>query len=467
MNFTARDVLNWLQVGELYGTGNETFNGIGTDTRNLPAGCLFIPIRGDNFDGHSFIDKALHDGAAGVLFEDHDKLTTPSFRVPDTRRALGEIARGWRDGFTLPLVAITGSNGKTTVKEMVAAIMATALGETARLATRGNFNNDIGVPLTLFRLGDGHRMAVLELGMNRPGEIEWLTWIAQPSIAVVNNAQREHQEFLDGVEATARENGSVLAGLPATGTAVFPGDDECTTIWRAMAADRNTLCFGYATEPGSMDVWAAPDAQPGGFALNVAAGLAGEATSVDVALTIDGAHNVRNALAAASVCLAAGISLEHVQQGLASFQPVSGRMQRFVSSAGVDLIDDTYNANPDSVLAAIDVLASKPSPRILVLGDMAEVGDQGPAFHAEVGRYARERQLQAVFATGPLCGETVAAFGKGAVHFDDVAALSAALGKMARPGATILVKGSRSMRMERVVQALKASDESVEVSHAA
>jgi UDP-N-acetylmuramoyl-tripeptide--D-alanyl-D-alanine ligase len=401
MKFTARDVLNWLQVGELYGVGNETFTGVGTDTRNLPAGCLFVPIRGENFDGHAFVDQALRDGAAGVLFEDHDRLISPSFRVPDSRRALGEIARGWRNRFDLPLTAITGSNGKTTVKEMVAAIMAAAVGEPARLATRGNFNNDIGVPLTLFRLEDAHRMAVLELGMNRPGEIRWLTWIARPTIAVVNNAQREHQEFLDGVEATARENGSVFDGLPVDGTAVFPGDDACSEIWHALAAGRKTVRFGYADGPGSLDVWASRDAQPGGFTLHAASSLSGETTGVDVALTIDGAHNVRNALAAASVCLAAGISLTHVKQGLELFQPVTGRMQRSVSSGGVDLIDDTYNANPDSVLAAIDVLSSKASPRILVLGDMAEVGDQGPAFHEEVGRYARQRELQAVFAFVP------------------------------------------------------------------
>lgn len=466
MNFCARDVLNWVQSGVLTGTGSETFTSVQTDTRQLTPGCLFVPIRGDNFDGHQFIDQALAAGAAGVLFETHPYLVTPSIQVPDTRRALGEIARGWRSRFDLPLAAVTGSNGKTTVKEMVSAVMSEAVGESARLATAGNFNNDIGVPLTLFRLHEAHRLAVLELGMNHPGEIACLADMAQPTIALVNNAQREHQEFLDGTEATARENGSVFAALPSDGIAVFPGDDAHLPIWQALAGGRRTIRFGFAVGSGLLDVWAEPGATPQRFELHTT-WPSGDPQQVSIALAIDGTHNVRNALAAASLCLAAGVDLADIAKGLARFEPARGRMQRAVSATGATLIDDTYNANPDSVLAAIDVLAGLPSPRILVLGDMGEVGDQGPQFHREVGLYARQQSLQAIFATGPLSRDTVQAFGKGAVHFDDAVALANALRKVARPGATILVKGSRFMQMERVVRALGESDSPAEVGHAA
>ncbi|MGB7184347.1 MAG: UDP-N-acetylmuramoyl-tripeptide--D-alanyl-D-alanine ligase [Burkholderiaceae bacterium] len=465
MKFTARDALNWLDSAELYGSGSEVFSGVGTDTRRLPPGCLFVPLRGENFDAHNFIEKAVAEGAAGFLFEHCEQLYGPALRVPDTRRALGQLARGWRARFDLPLIAVTGSNGKTTVKDMISAVLAESVGAEHCLATEGNFNNDIGVPLTVFRLDDCHRVAVLELGMNHPGEIEWLTKIAQPAIAIVNNAQREHQEFLDGVEATARENGAVFSGLPESGIAVFPGDDPCTPIWEALAGNRRVMRFGLSDISGQFDVWANPAATPQAF--DVFADGDSGLSSVEVKLQIDGGHNVRNALAATAACIAADIDLQTIAAGLAKFQPANGRMQRVASAVGADLINDTYNANPDSVLAAIDVLASKPVPRILVLGDMAEVGDKGPLFHREVGEYARARGLQAIFATGPLSRETVKAFGKGAVHFKEIDALSSAIRRFARPGASILVKGSRSMRMERVIDALGQDNCAAEVTHAA
>ena len=398
------------------------------------------------------------------MFEAAERVRQPALWVGDSRRALGDIARGWRSQFALPLIAVTGSNGKTTVKEMIAAVLREAVGKGACLATNGNFNNDIGVPLTLFRLHKEHQLAVLELGMNHPGEIDRLAQIAQPDIALVNNAQREHQEFLDGVEATAIENGSVFAHLPKNGTAVFPGDAPFTSLWKGVAGDRQCIEFGLSLSGAQYELSARPDAQPTGFDMTIL----GQTQIIE--LQIDGKHNVRNALAAAACCVAAGINPTTIAAGLSRFEPASGRMQRAISTGGATLIDDTYNANPDSVLAAIDVLADMPTPRILVLGDMAEVGDQGPQFHREVGEHAKTRGLQALFAIGPQCRDAVAAFGKGAVNFESVDALSSAVSRVARPGASILIKGSRSMRMERVVQALTAppqSDPASEISDAA
>jgi len=464
MKFSARQALGWLDQAVLFGTGSETFEGVSTDTRTLTAGSLYVPIRGENFDGHQFIAQALDKGARGIMFEAAEQVRDPALWVGDTRHALGEIARGWRSQFTLPLIAVTGSNGKTTVKEMIAAVLREAVGQKACLATEGNFNNDIGVPLTLFRLKQEHQLAVLELGMNHPGEIDWLAQIAQPDIALVNNAQREHQEFLDGVEATAVENGSVFAHLPKDGTAVFPGDTPFTSLWQKIAGDRQCIEFGLSEDGTQYALSARPDAQPTGFDMTIL----GQVQAVT--LQIDGKHNVRNALAAAACCIAAGINPATIAAGLSRFVPASGRMQRAISTGGATLIDDTYNANPDSVLAAIDVLADMPTPRILVLGDMAEVGDQGPQFHREIGEHAKSRGLQALFAIGPQCRDAVAAFGKGAVNFEDVDALSTAVSRVARPGASILVKGSRSMRMERVVQALtepSQSDPAPEIPDAA
>ena len=389
-----------------------------------------------------------------MLFEQwRAGIPLPALWVPDARRALGELAAGWRRRFTLPLVAVTGSNGKTTVKEMIAAIFAEAFDASAWLATRGNLNNEVGVPLTLFRLGTSHRAAVVELGMNHPGEIAWLGRIAAPTIALVNNAQREHQEFLHSVEATARENGAVIAALPADGVAVFPGDDPHAPIWRGLAGARRCFEFGLhddASGQASFTVSAAADARPEGFAMTV------DGQPVQVRLAIDGAHNVRNALAAAACALAAGIEPATIARGLARFRPAAGRLVRLRAASGATLIDDSYNANPDSVRAAIDVLAALPAPRMLVLGDMAEVGDQGPRFHREVGDYARERDV-AVLALGPATRETVAACGATAEHFDAIEPLVDRLRERAVPPATVLVKGSRSMRMERVVAALSGT----------
>ena len=426
-----------------------------SDTRSLQPGDLFVALKGERFDAHDFLGQAKASGAVAALAERGLAAAgLAGLEVADTQQALTDLAGAWRRRFELPLIAVAGSNGKTTVTQMVASILHAWLGDGA-LATRGNFNNHIGVPLTLLRLRQDettqHRGAVVELGMNHPGEIGALAALAAPTVALVNNAQREHQEFMQGVEATARENGQAIAALPADGTAVFPGDDPHAGIWREIAGRRRCIEFGVrndGADHGRFSVSAEAGAQPGGFRL----AIAGRAWQVR--LSIDGAHNVRNALAAATCAFAAGIAAETIVAGLERFRPAAGRLVRLSSAGGAALIDDSYNANPDSVRAAVDVLASLPPPRVLVLGDMAEVGDQGREFHREVGDYAHERGIDHVLALGEATRETVAACGPAGEHFDDVDALIERARSLAVPPASVLVKGSRSMRMERVVAAL-------------
>ena len=432
----ARFALAWLRGPSL-----------STDTRGIGAGQLFVALKGESFDGHAYLRQAEQAGACAAVVERRDpSVPLHQFVLGDTRQALIRAATAWRRTFDLPVIAVTGSNGKTTTKEMIAAILRQSLGE-AGLATRGNLNNDIGVPLTVLRLTRSHRAAVFELGMNHPGEIALLAQIAQPTIALVNNAQREHQEFMHTVEAVARENGSVFDYLPAEGLAVFPGDDAYTELWQGLAQGRRISLFGF--DPG-FDVYADQiRAEPTRtlFQLHAAAG------SADVTLSAAGAHNLRNALAAAACALGAGVPLSDVARGLEAFNPVAGRMQLRMLAEGFQLIDDTYNANPDSVRAAIDVLAGLAGKKILVLGDMGEVGPNGRAMHAEVGAYARERGIDILLAFGPASAEASRAFGPQGRAFDSMDVLTQSLADLTP--ANILVKGSRSTRMERVVKALE------------
>ncbi len=449
-----RQAFGWLSGGRLVtadpGDPPLRLTGVSTDTRAVRRGELFVALRGEHHDAHAFLAQALEAGAAALMVERWAPgCRAPALCVDDTRRGLGEIAAGWRRRFALPLIAVTGSNGKTTVKEMIASVLAVHVGEAARLATRGNLNNDVGVPLTVLRLDASHRAAVVELGMNRPGEIAWLARIAQAGVALVNNAQREHQEFLGSVEATARENGEAIAALPADGVAVFPGDDPHASIWRDLAGARRTLTFG---TDDSCAVRAAAGSRPDGFEMTI------DGAPLAVALRIDGAHNVRNALAAAACCHAIGVPAAAIAAGLAGFRPAAGRLRRLTATTGAAVIDDSYNANPDSVRAAIDVLAQCAAPRVLVLGDMAEVGDEGPAYHAEVGAYAKSRGLDRLLAFGPASAATAAAFGDGAEHLPTIEDVCWRATKLASPQATVLVKGSRSSRMERVVKALAGAD---------
>lgn len=455
--FSLREAFDWLTTARLVGDAAVRVDAVCTDTRALSPGCLFVALRGERFDANTFAGQALQSGARAVLVDRvRDGLRAPALLVPDSRRALGELAIGWRQRFRVPTIAVTGSNGKTTVKEMIAAILAARFGQAGRLATAGNLNNEVGVPLSVLGLRADHRAAVLELGMNRPGEIAWLARIAAPSVALVNNAQREHQEFMGSVEATARENGAAITALPRGGVAVYPGDDAHADLWRALAGNRRRVEFGLGD---TWEVSAAPDASPADFELRLA-GMAGR-----VRLAIDGIHNVRNALAAAASAHAMGIELQHIVTGLEAFRPVRGRLARSGCASGAALIDDSYNANPDSVRAAIDVLAGMPAPRVLILGDMGEVGERSAEFHREVGAYAAERGVGALLALGDATRGSVEAFGSGAEHFGSVEALCERAQALATPDSSVLVKGSRFMRMERVVSALAGKAPATEGAH--
>ncbi len=455
--FDLQNLASWLPEVIVFGGDEGRFTGVTTDSRQVRPGDLYIALRGERFDGHDFIDAAIAAGAAGVVSEVRfERAGVLTLWVPDTRLALGALAAGWRARFGLPLIAVAGSNGKTTVKEMIAAILVAHVGEQAAFATRGNFNNDIGVPLTLLRLTEAHRMGVVEMGMNHSGEIAGLAAMTRPQVALVLNAQREHQEFMDGPEATARENGSVFGALTPDGTAVFPGDDPCTPIWQQLAAGKRVMHFGLVADEAALNgadplqVAAARDARPGHFRARLGSEM------VDIRLNIAGRHNVRNALAAAACALALGIPAATIVRGLAAFVPVNGRLRLVHTPAGVPLIDDTYNANPDSMRAAIDVLADQPAPRLLVMGDMGETGTQATEFHREVGDYARSRGIEHIWTVGNDMQAAAAAAGERARHWPTVDALLDAHATAPQAAASVLVKGSRFMKMERIVQAWAA-----------
>lgn len=428
-----------------------TFDGVSTNSQHVVEGNLFVALRGERFDAHEFLADVVAKGAAAVVVEKLPKdLKIPALVVPDTRAALGDIARFWKSRFPIPVIGVTGSNGKTTVKEMIAAILAAEFGAEEMLATRGNFNNDIGVPLTMLRMNGKHRAAVIELGMNHPGEIALLSHIAQPTVGLVNNAQREHQEFMESVEAVARENGAVISALPKNGVAVFPSDDQYTPLWRSLAkasGSRKILTFGLSADASVGCTYQANDFGSDLFV------KVGEKEFL-VRLSAAGVHNVRNALAAIACTLAIGVHRNAIVRGLESFVPVAGRLQRKAATNGALVIDDTYNANPDSVRAAIDVLMHCSTPRVLVLGDMGEVGTEGRQFHIEIGAYARGRGIEHLYTLGDLAGHASQAFGARGKHFDDMEALKQAVATAVTPQSTVLVKGSRFMQMERVVQHL-------------
>ena len=432
-----------------------------TDTRSVQTGDLFVALKGERFDANAFLADAKAGGAAAALA--HGGLEAaglPGIEVPDSLAALGALGAAWRAQFSLPLIGVTGSNGKTTVTQMIASILRAWKGEAA-FATQGNFNNDIGVPLMLLRLRASHAAAVIEMGMNHPGEIATLAAMAQPTVALVNNAQREHLEFMHTVHAVARENGSVFASLPGKGVAVFPAGDAYTSLWQSLAhaqSGRSTLTFGEGGDVAcAQATWG-----EGAWAVTLTTPQGEVATHLHIA----GRHNVTNALAAAACTLAAGAPLAAIAQGLNDFVPVKGRSRAFsagVAGRDITVVDDTYNANPDSMRAAIDVLAELPSPQLLVLGDMGEVGDQGPQFHAEAGTHARAAGIPLLFVLGAQSVHAAAAYGNGngmgtgnARHFNDMSALLTAVREALPTVGSVLVKGSRFMKMEQVVEAIAA-----------
>ena len=437
--------------GEARGA-NVRFAAVSSDTRTIKEGGLFVALRGERFDGHAFLAAARACGAVAAMAERRAlpagaDSPLPILLVDDTRLGLGRLAAYWRRKFKLPLIAVTGSNGKTTVKEMIARILTEHAGAGRAYATPGNLNNDIGLPLTLLGLRAEHSCAVVELGMNHAGETAYLAGIAQPTVALVNNAQREHQEFMRSVDEVACEHGTVFSALPADGVAVINADDTYANYWRGACAPRTVLDFGLDRPAAVGGRYELRD-----FGCEIV--LRTPEGTAPVSLHAAGVHNARNALAAAAAAAAAGVGLAAIARGLALFRPLQGRLQKKTATRGAVVLDDTYNANPDSVIAAIDVLAGAAGRKFLVLGDMGEVGPNGAAFHAEIGRYARACGIDGLFAIGELCTHAAAAFGAGAVHCSAIDALLAALEPRLGDGVTVLIKGSRFMRMERVVQAL-------------
>lgn len=434
-------------VKEVRGNTGAALMPVLTDSRKIVPGSVFVALRGQKFDGHDFVEDVVKKGAAVVITDHMVGADCPEIVVTDTGEALGAMARAWREQFAIPLICVVGSNGKTTTTQMIASILRAYCGANRIWATQGNFNNEIGVPLTLLGLTRQTKAAVVEAGMNHEGEMARLASWIRPTVVVVTNAQREHQEFLDGVMGSARENAFALVSLSAKGTAVLPIKDEAFGLWSDFALARGCKTVTYC-EGEDSQAQVKADAVDNRLILTV------KGRTYETTLNLFGRHAVHDAAAAAAATLAVGVSPEAVVKGLAAFEPVKGRGVRHQLANGAVVIDDAYNANPDSMIAAIDVLAAMPAPRVLIVGDMGEVGDKGPQFHAEIGQYAKARGIDRLLAVGPAMQEAVRAFGAGARHFDSVDDLIMA-GRMAAttPG-TLLVKASNSQKLSRVVDAL-------------
>ncbi len=438
---------HWLDAKQL---GQDvTFNGVCTDSRNIEAGSLFIALRGPNHDGHLHVAAAAAAGAVAALVEHPVDCVIPQVIVADTRLALGQLAASWRKEMATPLLAVTGSNGKTTVKEMCAAILSQA-GNT--LATRGNLNNDIGVPLTLLRLQKEHQYGVIEMGANHPGEIAYLTDLTRPQVAILNNAAAAHLEGFGSLEGVAQAKGEIFAGLAENGVAIINGDDPFAPMWRELTASKQVLGFGLE-KPA--DVTARWQGDLYGSRLEVTTPI--DEFRVDLALP--GRHNVMNALAAIAAATALNIDSEQIIAGLESMKSVGGRLQARQGINSATVLDDSYNANPDSIRAGLQVLADCSGQRYLALGDMGELGAESAELHRMVGDVAREVGIDRLYATGSLSRGAAEAFGENGHYFEQQQQLIEALLPEMKSDVTVLVKGSRSSRMERVVEALSAGGE--------
>ena len=449
----AADVLRAEWTGE-----DILLTGVSTDSRTLKKGDLFVALTGERFDGGQFIVSAAQQGAAAAMIGQETSSSDlpakiPLIRVKDTRLGLGQLAAYWRNRFTLPLIGVTGSNGKTTVKEMIASILRTAAETTAGnnaasvLATEGNLNNDIGVPQMLLRMREIHRYAVIEMGMNHRGEISYLTQLARPTVAIITNAGAAHIEGLGSVEAVALAKGEIFEGLDQQGTAVINADDDYAPLWRQLAGGRKIVDFGLQK---AAQVSAEYQANP--LFSRIQLKILGESAEVD--LQVPGIHNIRNALAAAAVATATGIKKELIVSGLVNFKGVKGRLQVKQGLHQAMLIDDTYNANPESVRAALAVLALSKGRKILILGDMGELGKAAVDLHRTIGREARTSGLDQLLTLGELSGYAAEEFGKGGRHFRQLDELLDETEKLLAKDVTLLVKGSRFMQMERVVNQL-------------
>jgi UDP-N-acetylmuramoyl-tripeptide--D-alanyl-D-alanine ligase len=434
--------------GQLIGE-DRPYGAVSTDSRTLSAGSLFVALRGPNFDGAGFIGAAAARGAIGALTQNLGDTSVPQVRVPDALMALQTLAHRWRQSFTLPIVAVAGSNGKTTAKEMTAAILA-RLGPC--MATHGNLNNHIGVPVTLMRLESSHRSAVVEMGANRIGDVAELMKIAAPTVGLITNAGAEHLEGFGDLDGVAKGEGETVAELPNSGTAVINADDHYAAYWREVSGAKRVFTFGVqaAADFSAQDV--IQGIERGEFVTRFT--LVCPAGRAPVILKAGGAHNIANALAASAAAHAAGAALEHIVAGLQDFRAVSGRLQLKAGARDSWIIDDSYNANPSSVRAGLDVLRTVTGPSWLVLGDMAELGEHSENSHSSIGTYARDVGVKRLFAVGSLSSRAVETFGSGGEWFSDVDSLIRRLQAELAPGITVLIKGSRVNRLERVVQAL-------------
>lgn len=425
------------------------FSSVSTDTRNLKFGDLFIALEGEHFDGNKFVSKARENGAVGALVSKFVTDELPLVVVEDTKMALGNLARCWRQKLDPLLVGVTGSNGKTTTKELIATTLAT---NGSVLYTQGNLNNDIGVPLTLLRLTEEHNFAVVEMGANHLGEIAYISQIAAPDIAVITNAGPAHLEGFGTVEGVAKAKGEIIESLSEHGTIILNADDRFIGFWKKMAGRRRIISFGFSSKADVRTELSSIETLPGGFGNRFLLEYAGQQTPLH--LHLPGRHNISNSLAATAVSIAAGLSLDQVTAGLSSVAPVSGRLQKVRGIAGSTIINDSYNANPSSFQAALEVLIGCPGKHWLILGAFAELGNYSAQFHEKLGQQARAAGIERVFAIGPETQKTIKTFGKGGQHFERQADLIKAVKNYIDNDVIVLIKGSRNQRMDQVVDAL-------------
>ncbi len=437
--------------GQLMGD-NQVYQEVSTDSRTLTNGALFVALRGDRFDGHNYLEEAMHASAAGVMVESQSTLPIPQITVRNTQRALGQLAADWRRRFDIPMVAVTGSNGKTTVKEMIGRILNV---RASTLISYGSFNNFIGVPLTLLKLRCTHRFAVVEIGMNQRGEIAHLANLVHPTVSVITNAGAAHLEQLSSVDQVADEKGQLVAALDTSGIPVLNVDSPYFPLWQRLAGSRRQVTFGLHAPA---DVSA--DYTPMNFGAQIR--LRVPTDTFDVTLHLGGEHNVVNALAAAAAAVALDIPSATIKSGLETMRAVAGRLQLRQHCKGGTLIDDTYNANPNSMRAALKFMAQLTGDRRLVLGDMFELGLDGERFHREVGRLARACGIGRLYALGQLSATAVEEFGRGAVHYTDRRLLLRDLDEQLDATTTLLIKGSRGMRMNELADSICQVDKNIE-----
>ncbi len=433
--------------GTLSGT-DRVFDGVSTDTRSLKSGELFVALKGPNFDGNSYVKQAMELGAAGAVVSADVGSSLSQIRVPDTRLALGSLGAAWRRQQSAVVIGITGSNGKTTLKELTAACLAS---EASTLATEGNLNNDIGMPLMLTRIEPTHRFAVIEMGANHAGEIGYLTALAEPDVVAITNAGEAHLEGFGSVKGVSRAKGEILCGTSRPGVAVLNADDQYFDYWKSLVADVDVVSFGIDRVADISAGHIRADSAGSSFEIRV------YGHPIEVRLSLPGLHNVRNACAAAAIASAVGIAPEQIQTALERVRPVSGRLQPLDGLNGSTLFDDSYNANPKSVAAAAEFLAGLKGQSWLVLGDMGELGEDSDRLHYEVGEAVSRAGVDRLFATGDLSRSAAEAFGDRGFWFDEIDALIDALTDTVTADVNVLVKGSRFMRMERVVHALSSS----------